>query len=434
MQNLILLCDKIIRYSNQSIMKKSILLFFCFFCFSNLNAQSWGSETSFLYQNFWYDNFPSNIAGFRAATIEKWQTGAWVNSGRYTIPQLDAKNAPLSIEYSLWDKPTNQFVRFNRTNCINNANGQALSLRSQTFVAASGTWKDGYRDTLGHSAGGLTLHKTSLSLFPNNVFKLWERDTFYYFPNNNLKFRIHQLRGTLVATGEEVWGDDQQDSFVYDATNRLIEWHQKPWTGIRFADLQRQFFDYDASNRRKTFARVGSSATISGGWDTLFRYEYTYNAQGQVSEMLRKQRLAAGIYANHTRFTFTYTAAGLVQQELMESNISGNWTNNTRITYSYTPLSTENWVLSDDVLSIHPNPSTAGSGINIRLLDSRYHIKSVKVFDVRGNLMATQMTVFGGQKGDFAEINVTQKLGAGLYFCKIEMTDGQFLTKKWTVF
>lgn len=411
-------------------MKKNLLLSFCLFSLSHIYGQSWGHETNYLYTSFWYDSYPANITGFRAATVERWLNNAWVNNYRLTIPQLDTKGSPLSIETSLWNSASNNFIRYSRFNCINNTNGKPLSMRNQTFVAATQTWKNSFRDSMNYTATGQLSLKTSLSVLSNGNFDPVERDSFSYLANGFLNAKFHELTAIWVPTGERIWGADQRDSFVYDASNRVIQWHQDPWIGSRFVILQRHNIGYDANSRRSFLTREGFNGST---WDTLFRYDYTYNTQGQVATMTRQQRLVGTAnYANHTRFSFVYNANGTVQQELMESNISGTWTNNTRTTYSYTPLSIENLVLSEDIVSIHPNPSLKGSKLNIQLLDRSFKLKSIKVFDVAGNLIGSQTQVFGNEKGDFAEIT-SQNVSKGLYFVKIEMINGQFLTKKWTV-
>jgi hypothetical protein len=406
-------------------MKKSLLTSFGFFFILSLNAQSWIQETNFLNNTFWYDIYPTNITGFRAATVEKWQSGAWVNAYRLTIPQLDAKNAPLSIENSLWDKTKNSFIRFSRLNCINNANGKHVSLRNQTFVTATQTWKDSYRDSATYNAAGLPFIKTSLGLYPTGYLGD-QRDSFIYYPNNNLKTKFQQLIAVVIATGERVWVEDQRDSFVYDANNRLIEWHQDPWVG-RYVVLQRHFIGYDAQGRRSYLTREGHNGS---GWDTMFRYDYTYNAQGQLAEMVRKQRLVAGVYANHTRFSYTYNTNGLVQQELMESFITGIWVNNTRTTYSYTPLSIESLFLPEHLLNLYPNPSAEGTALKIQVSDPNLSIKTIQIYDVMGHLIQTTTPPFSHKSIEIKPQNLTK----GLYFVKIETLDGKFLTKKWSVF
>ena len=158
-------------------------------------------------------------------------------------------------------------------------------------------------------------------------------------------------------------------------------------------------------------------------YDTIFRWTYTYNAQGNLAVLLRQQWSIGGkIWQNNSRVTNTYNANGKLIQELVEVPSSGLWVNSTRTLYDEATKIED--ALPNDVVILFPNPTWSNSqlmwdSLNVKVID-------VQVFNAVGQLLQTIKNPTNIGTMSLNAQNLTQ----GIYVLKIETSKG-ILVKKW---
>lgn len=389
---------------------------------TNAFSQHWYSQDNqFVYTQKWFGKLlPTHVAGFRTAVAQRWHpvNNVWINTLRHANQYVGTNNLPQSTTIDVWNETTNvwkpsSIVNYNFTNNVfqnqviqtaNAAgvytasskelnvfgvNNQLTQVISQGWNTSSNTWVNAYRDT--------------------NEYR-----------NNRLFILNKQPWSSLVS----VFYDDARDSFAYDINGKIAVNYQQAITSGGFRTAQRNVHTYDdATGRLMELRREFTKDVRINSYDTIFRWTYTYNPQGNIAVLLRQQWSATGrVWQNHSRVTNTYNASGKLIQELVETPNSAAWTNVSRTLYD--EATDVQSPISDAAVTIYPNPTFGDSQIEIA--DKELTISKIQLFNSVGQLLYTLKVEGSNSLIAFAPKDLTQ----GVYTLKMETSKG-VLVKKW---
>lgn len=221
-----------------------------------------------------------------------------------------------------------------------------------------------------------------------------------------------------------VFYNDARNSFAYDINEKIAVNYQQTITSAGFQTAQRNVHTYDdATGRLMELRREFAKDVRINSYDTIFRWTYTYNPQGNIAVLLRQQWSATGrIWQNHTRVTNTYNASGKLIQELVETPNSAAWTNVSRTLYDQ---ATEVQLpVCNDAVNIYPNPTYNDSQVEIN--DKTLTINNIQLFNSVGQLLYTLKIDSNNRLIQLTPKGLTQ----GIYTLKLETSKG-VVVEKW---
>lgn len=390
---------------------------------TNAFSQHWYSQDNqFIYTQKWFGKLlPTHVAGFRTAIAQRWHpvNNVWINMLRHANQYVGTNNGPQSTTIDVWNEPTNvwkpsSIVNYNFTNNVFQnqviqtanaagiytssskelnvfgANNQLVQVITQGWNTPNSTWINAYRDTNEYRNNRLFILNK----------QLWYDSPFFVFY------------------------DDARDSLVYDINQKLAVNYQQALVAGRFLTAQRNVHTYDDATGKLTELRREFTKDIRiNSYDTIFRWTYTYNPQGNIAVLLRQQWSATGrIWQNHSRVTNTYTASGKLIQELVETPNAATWTNVSRTLYD--EATDVQLPVCNDAVNIYPNPTYNDSQVEIN--DKTLTISNIQLFNAVGQLLYTLKIEGNNSIFSFAPKGLEQ----GIYTLKMETSKG-VLVKKW---
>ena len=403
-------------------MKRLITLLFVLAFANNAFSQHWYSQDNqFIYTQKWFGKLlPTHVAGFRTAVAQRWHpvNNVWINTLRHANQYVSPNNVPQSTIIDVWNETTNVWKSSSIVN-YNFTNNVFQNQVTQTANAA-GVYASAYKEFNVFGANNQLIQVVSQGWnTPNSTWVNSYRDTNEY-RNNRLFILNKQLWSNLVL----VFYDDARDSFAYDINGKIAVNYQQALTPGGFKTAQRNVHTYDdATGRLMELRREFTKDVSINSYDTIFRWTYTYNPQGNIAVLLRQQWSATGrIWQNHSRVTNTYNASGKLIQELVETPNSAAWTNVSRTLYDEaTDIQTP---VCNDAVNIYPNPTYSDSQVEIN--DKTLIVNNIQLFNSVGQLLYTLKV-----KGNNTPIHLAPKgLTQGIYTLKMETSKG-VVVKKW---
>lgn len=393
--------------------------------FSNLTftgfAQHWYSQDNqFVYTQKWFGRWlPQHVTGFRTAIAQRWHpvNNVWINTLRHQNQYVSPNTLPQATVINVWNETTNTWT----LNNIVNYNFSASIFQNQVIQTANAQGVYATNSKESHQYGANNELKQVLTEGWNTTNNIWVnayRDTNVY-RNNKIALIYKDL---WSGSPFFAFYQDSRDSLVYDANGQLAVNYQQALVGNRFFTGQRNVYSYDAAGKLVELRREFIKDITVNSYDTIFRWTYTYNAQGNLTVLLRQQWSAGGkIWQNHSRVTNTYNANGRLIQELVEVPSSALWVNSMRTLYD--EATDIQGLIESDAVSIYPNPTTGNSQIkwdnkDIQLID-------IQVFNAVGQLLNTVNVL--PNTGTFSLI--TQDFQRDMYILKINTNKG-FMVKK----
>ena len=403
-------------------MKRLIILLIFSVLTINAFGQHWYSQDNqFIYTQKWFGRLmPQHVAGFRTAIAQRWHpvNNVWINTLRHQNQYVGTNIVPQTTVIDVWNETTNIW----KSNSIVNYNFLNNVFQNQVIQTANAAGVYTAANKESHQYGANNQLKQVLTEGWSTTSSTWlnaYRDTNVY-RNNKIALIYKDLWSAPFFT----FYQDNRDSLIYDINGQLAVNYQQAWTGDRFGTAQRNVYTYnDATGKLIELRREFVKDITVNSYDTIFRWTYTYNAQGNLAVLLRQQWSIGGkIWQNHSRVTNTYNANGKLIQELVEVPSSGLWVNSTRTLYDEATKIQD--ALPNDAVILFPNPTWGNSqlmwdSLNVKVID-------VQVFNAVGQLLETIKNPTNIGTMSLNAQNLTQ----GIYVLKIETSKG-VLIKKW---
>lgn len=407
-------------------MKKIILSYiFCCLTISVFSQHWYAQENQFLYPQKWFGKeLPQHIAGFRTAITQRWHpvNNVWVNTTRYANQYVGTNTVPQATVIDIWNESTNVW----KSSFITNYNFTNNVFQNSVVQTAN-------------AAGVYTsASKRQYNWGPNNQLKEvisqgWDKTNSVWI--NSFKDTNVYQNNKILFVYKLLWYDsplftfyqDARDSLIYDTKDRAIVNYQQALIVGRYLTAQRDIYTLDdATGNRKELRREFIHDVSINTYDTIFRWSYTYNAQNNLTVLMRQQwNATAKLWQNHTRVTNSYNANGKIAQELVEIPNGTGWQNVSRTLYD--ELTDTDEVIDSDGISIYPNPTSGSS--QLELNDKELVVTRVQLFNSIGQLITTWRV-----SPNNSSISLDSKdLKNGVYIVKVETTKG-LIVKKWMKF
>ena len=402
-------------------MKQLITLLIFSIVTVNVFGQHWYSQDNqFVYTQKWFGRtFPQHVTGFRTGITQRWHpvNNVWINTLRHQNQYIGANTVPQTTIIDVWNETTNTW----KSNAIVNYNFLNTVFQNQVIQTANtaGVYTAMSKET--HQYGTNSRLNQVLTEGWNTTNNTWVngyRDTNVY-QNNKIALIYKDLWAGLSSF---TFYQDARDSLIYDTNGRLAVNYQQALVGSRFLTAQRNVYTYDATGKLMELRREFVKDITVNSYDTIFRWSYTYNAQGNLAVLLRQQWSAGGkIWQNHSRVTNTYNANGKLIQELVEIPNSALWVNSMRTLYDEATYIED--AIHKEAVSLYPNPTPNNSQLmwnkdNIQIID-------VQVFNTVGYLLKT---IKNPTNLGTLPLNA-QDLTLGMYVLKIGTNKGVVLKK-----
>ena len=253
--------------------------------------------------------------------------------------------------------------------------------------------------------------------FGNTVQTLWQHLNNNAWENSVLVTNTfdddQKILTSIVARWDTTeWVEKEWNEFIYSQEGLLLFKNiREHVVGGIFRDYRFEY-TYDSEGR---LTRVAFQNPLGGGlWDDLSYELYTY---GDSTVTITEKRYSQGGFINYRRHISIYN-----NEEKLVSEVSANWDdgweNNDSIRYYYSEQISSFRNVSENVISIYPNPCR--SDIHF-IMDNDQQGGVVKIFSLNGTLVKT--------------VNLKEKitmpidinnLPAGLYQLIMNSTQGIF--------
>ncbi len=250
-------------------------------------------------QKIWtYDANNNNTGKLR----QRWAGGQWLNDHN-TAYTYDTNNNQLTITEQQADTAGN-LANTDKLIYTYDLNSNQTSLEWQLYT--SGMWGPFFRSQSAYDANNnktYSLHQSwqaTISGFENTA-----QDTFVYDASQNLIETITQdwdnsawvndtrFSYTYDANNNRTnflweiwtgasWQSSEQSTYTYDANNNITSWTQLVWNGTSLADFRKVLYTYDAGNQ--LVSEVGLVPTMSG-WARRDSTHYYNRVPGTCSAL-----------------------------------------------------------------------------------------------------------------------------------------------------
>ena len=259
----------------------------------------------------------------------------------------------------------------------------------------------------------------------------------------------------------EPWDSLRRTSYAYNGagqkTQALLELYDERRV---FSSRSRQLWTYDALGQVTVF-EIQSNHSVTG-WGPVQRFSYTYTAAGKIQQMISETALLNNMgYGNTSRSTMAYDAQGreaLFTNEIWDDNA---WTRSSQTAYAYAPngdLATATqqvWNPNTNAyqnnqrllfsyiqvtaahsgqpaasshLTVAPNPGTGAETI-VHYQLATPAVASVEVFDLTGRRVAVAQPTATQAAGEHQVSLSGSSLSPGLYMVRLRAGAQQWQVK-----
>lgn len=245
------------------------------------------------------------------------------------------------------------------------------------------------------------------------------------------------------------WDTTKRNTHSYNTAGQRIQTLEQFYSNRRFSTAARRLWTYNSLGQVSVYETQSPNSSTAGTWNNLQRFTYTYNAAGKVQQVISESAaITTGIYSNAARNTYQFDAQGRESILTSESWTNGAWVRSSQTLYTYDPNSNlsiatlQAWnattsayqnyqrllftyvgVLNTQAgtfatqLQLAPNPAVSGQATTLHYQLLGTSTVSLAVFDVMGRVVAAVPPAT--QAAGSHTMPVPVQLASGLYTVRL---------------
>ena len=132
-----------------------------------------------------------------------------------------------------------------------------------------------------------------------------------------------------------VWDSLQRTLHTYNATGQLAQLLHQLYLARTLHDESHELFTYNAQGQL-TSEETQNAALLGGAWQPVGRTTHTYNAAGKEQQAITEKAGATGVYTNATRETWQYDGQNRTTVLVTDTWTNNAWQAETQDIYAYT--------------------------------------------------------------------------------------------------
>lgn len=300
--------------------------------------------------------------------------------------------------------------------------GTVATYRVQRWDARAAGWVDQFRCSMSYEKGfraqdtGWTWNAAAaqwdpgtVTLYSRNAKGLPEQIVTFEWSSESARFDStaafimrHDAAGNVVESvsryGKGSLQNASRSRYTYNNANFATGIEHQSWASGAWTPVFAYRFARNASNDRSSQTNLSWNAARSG-WDTAARYVYTYGAAAGASAMTY-QTYVSGSWIDVDRYDYTYNAGGQLISATQRSwsKPGGQWVADSRSEqrhYYYAPLAATSIPAQQPVeLKVWPLPASKAFNIDVRPFQGQALL--IVLSDLSGRtLISNSRTVHG---------------------------------------
>ncbi|GAA4037159.1 hypothetical protein GCM10022409_22620 [Hymenobacter glaciei] len=275
---------------------------------------------------------------------------------------------------------------------------------------------------------------------------------------SQVRWEWYKTRNAFDATAP--WDSIKRNSHSYNAAGQRTQVLEEFYTSGYFSAIARRLWTYNVLGQTTVYETQSDSGPTS--WDPLQRFSYTYNAAGKLQQSITEGvLLGSNTYGNSARNTMSFDAQGreavlntetwdsnnawaLASQTLYAYAANGDpstatlqaWNPNTstyqnyqRAIYTFAQVTANQRAQNAAIgLAVAPNPGTGATATLYYQLPTAAAV-TVEVCDLLGRRVATALAAETQAAGEHRVALAGVALAPGLYLVRLRAGQQQWQTK-----
>jgi hypothetical protein len=206
--------------------------------------------------------------------------------------------------------------------------GQQL-ISSLTEDWVDSTWQHYFQTSFAYNADQKEAQRTSQSFQSGEWINTVQSVTVY-----DGEGRIETISD--LVWNDNAWNNSLKHTYVYEnSSDRVLSVTTSAWIDNQYLDITRITKEYDQLSGLVLHDYLDIYDQLSGNWNHQSSYEYTYNSENRVEQMVYSLWDNLLLWVQERRFTRAYTSSGNIQLNYEEQWVSNEWKNSRMQHYTY---------------------------------------------------------------------------------------------------